>query len=151
VAAQGPNIWGACVDGTVRRFDIRMGRLYTDDLHHPVTCVVPTGDGLCVLAACLDNALRLLDKGSGELLATYRCGCGCAAVVVCATSCMFGWVAVAAGGPPMCPNWLSVYLMHRGASSRPSCNRWRCRPVGLVQTCCGVEVLSLPNPFLNAS
>jgi mitogen-activated protein kinase organizer 1 len=72
VAAQGPNIWGACVDGTVRRFDIRMGRLYTDDLHHPVTCVVPTGDGLCVLTACLDNALRLLDKGSGELLATYR-------------------------------------------------------------------------------
>jgi hypothetical protein len=28
--------------------------------------------GLCVLAACLDSTLRLLDKKGGDLLATYQ-------------------------------------------------------------------------------
>ena len=32
-------ILAGSVDGSVRRFDVRMGRLFTDDLHHPVTCV----------------------------------------------------------------------------------------------------------------
>lgn len=30
-----------------------------------------SGDGACVLAACLDSRLRLIDKDSGALLATY--------------------------------------------------------------------------------
>lgn len=72
------------VDGTVRRFDIRMGRMYTDDTHHPVSALALTQDGLCVLAACLDSCLRLLDIQAGELLASYkghkhesvRMGCG---------------------------------------------------------------------------
>lgn len=32
-------ILAGSVDGSVRRFDVRMGRLFTDDLHHSVTCV----------------------------------------------------------------------------------------------------------------
>lgn len=72
VGAAGNEILAASVDGTVRRFDVRMGRVYCDDLRHPVTCVTFTGDGLCVLAACLDSTLRLLDKQTGELLASYR-------------------------------------------------------------------------------
>lgn len=32
-------ILAGSVDGAVRRFDVRMGRLFTDELHHPVTCV----------------------------------------------------------------------------------------------------------------
>lgn len=32
-------ILAGSVDGCVRRFDVRMGRMFTDELHHPVTCV----------------------------------------------------------------------------------------------------------------
>ena len=72
VAAFGHEILGGSVDGTLRRFDIRIGRAYTDDLRHAVTAALFTSDGLCALAACLDGALRLVDKATGELLATYR-------------------------------------------------------------------------------
>ncbi|KAK9828990.1 hypothetical protein WJX72_003265 [[Myrmecia] bisecta] len=65
-------ILAGSVDGTVRRFDVRAGCVYTDDLHHPVTSVALSNDGNCLLAACLDSHMRLLDKGSGELLAQYE-------------------------------------------------------------------------------
>ncbi|MEW5301403.1 MAG: hypothetical protein WDW36_004263 [Sanguina aurantia] len=71
VATAGWEVIGSSVDGTVRRFDVRMGRAYTDDLHHPITSCALTHDSLCVLTACLDSSLRLLDKKSGELLASY--------------------------------------------------------------------------------
>lgn len=72
VLAVGPAILAGSVDGTIRRFDVRMGRIYTDQLHHPVSALALTHDGLCVLAACLDSCLRLLDIEAGELLASYR-------------------------------------------------------------------------------
>jgi mitogen-activated protein kinase organizer 1 len=71
VLVHGWEIIAGSVDGTVRRFDVRMGRAYTDEVHHPVTSVAASHDGLCVLAACLDSTLRLLDKSTGELLSTY--------------------------------------------------------------------------------
>lgn len=67
----GPAILAGSVDGTVRRFDVRMGRAYTDNLHHSVASLAVSHDGLCVLAACLDSHLRLLDIEAGELLAKY--------------------------------------------------------------------------------
>jgi mitogen-activated protein kinase organizer 1 len=72
VLVHGWEIIAGSVDGSVRRFDVRMGRMYVDELHQAVTCVAASHDGLCVLAACLDSGLRLLDKDSGQLLATYR-------------------------------------------------------------------------------
>jgi mitogen-activated protein kinase organizer 1 len=72
VLAAGPAILAGSVDGTVRRFDIRMGRLYCDVLYHPVAALALSRDQLCVLAACLDSCLRLLDIQAGELLASYR-------------------------------------------------------------------------------
>lgn len=36
----------------------------------PVTCVSFSRDGQCVLASTLDSKLRLIDKGTGELLNT---------------------------------------------------------------------------------
>lgn len=59
------------MDGTVRQFDIRMGMMLTDNLHEPVTGIAVSHDGNCILASCLDNSMRLLDKVSGELLASY--------------------------------------------------------------------------------
>lgn len=60
------------VDGTVRRFDARAGCLFTDDLGQSVTSIAISGDNLCVLAACLDGHMRLLDKATGTMLAGYR-------------------------------------------------------------------------------
>ncbi|KXZ55768.1 hypothetical protein GPECTOR_2g1318 [Gonium pectorale] len=71
VAASGSSILAGSVDGTVRRFDVRLGRATSDQLHSPVTGLAVTRDGLCVLAACTDSCLRLLDAGSGQQLAAY--------------------------------------------------------------------------------
>ena len=62
---------GGSVDGTVRQFDVRMGMMFTDTLHEAVTGVAVSHDGNCVLASCLDDSMRLLDKASGEQLASY--------------------------------------------------------------------------------
>jgi mitogen-activated protein kinase organizer 1 len=72
VLSVGPAILAGSVDGILRRFDVRMGRIYSDELHHPIAELALTHDGLCVLAACLDSCLRLLDVEAGELLASYR-------------------------------------------------------------------------------
>ena len=53
-------------DGTVRQFDIRAGMLLTDDLHEAVTGIAVSHDGNCVLASCLDDKMRLLDKALKE-------------------------------------------------------------------------------------
>jgi mitogen-activated protein kinase organizer 1 len=71
VVAVSNAILASSVDGCIRRFDVRMGRMYTDDLHHSVASLAVSRDGLCVLAACLDSHLRLLDIQAGELLASY--------------------------------------------------------------------------------
>ncbi|KAL9252884.1 WD repeat domain-containing protein [Drosera capensis] len=60
------------VDGTVRTFDIRIGREISDDLGQPVNCISLSNDGNCILASCLDSTLRLLDRSSGELLQEYK-------------------------------------------------------------------------------
>ncbi|XP_057531004.1 uncharacterized protein LOC130809303 isoform X2 [Amaranthus tricolor] len=60
------------VDGTVRTFDIRIGRELSDYLGQPVNCISLSNDGNCVLASCLDSTLRLLDRSTGELLQEYK-------------------------------------------------------------------------------
>ncbi|KAH7689789.1 WD40-repeat-containing domain-containing protein [Dioscorea alata] len=60
------------VDGTVRTFDIQIGRELVDDLKQPVNCVSLSNDTNCILASCLDSTLRLLDRSSGELLQEYK-------------------------------------------------------------------------------
>jgi len=60
------------VDGCVRNYDIRRGKLFTDHIGHPITSVNLSRDRNCILASCLDSTLRLLDKSSGELLSAYR-------------------------------------------------------------------------------
>ncbi|XP_004249878.1 uncharacterized protein [Solanum lycopersicum] len=60
------------VDGTVRTFDIRVGREISDNLGQPVNCISLSNDGNCILASCLDSTLRLLDRSSGELLQEYK-------------------------------------------------------------------------------
>jgi mitogen-activated protein kinase organizer 1 len=65
-------IIGASVDGTVRTFDIRIGREISDDLGQSVNCISLSNDGNCILASCLDSTLRLVDRSAGELLQEYK-------------------------------------------------------------------------------
>ncbi|KAL3148779.1 hypothetical protein ABBQ38_014188 [Trebouxia sp. C0009 RCD-2024] len=48
-----------------------MGMMFSDTLHESVTGIAVSHDGNCVLASCLDHSMKLLDKASVELLATY--------------------------------------------------------------------------------
>jgi len=60
------------VDGSVRNYDIRAGRLRTDHLGQPVTSMTLSNDRNCILCSCLDSTIRLLDKNSGDLLNQYK-------------------------------------------------------------------------------
>jgi hypothetical protein len=60
------------VDGTVRRFDVRMGRAYTDQLHHAVTSVALSHDGARPVTRCLASAF-----GLPHFRAAARCMCCC--------------------------------------------------------------------------
>lgn len=67
----GPEILTGSVDGHLRCYDIRNGRLRTDNVQHPVTSVRFTDDRLALLSASLDSHIRLFDAESGVLLNEY--------------------------------------------------------------------------------
>lgn len=48
-----------------------MGRLFVDQVGHPVTCVRFTKDRRCISVGSLDSKVRLFDKITGELLNEY--------------------------------------------------------------------------------
>lgn len=49
-----------------------MGMLHTDLIGHPITSLSQTGDGNALLVSTLDGTIRLMDKGNGQLLQSYR-------------------------------------------------------------------------------
>lgn len=61
----------ASVDGCIRRYDIRRGRLTEDCLGAPVTSVQLSTDNACTLASTLDSTLRLLDNETGRELVAF--------------------------------------------------------------------------------
>eukprot|EP00252_Welwitschia_mirabilis_P010255 TRINITY_DN23438_c0_g1_i2.p1 TRINITY_DN23438_c0_g1~~TRINITY_DN23438_c0_g1_i2.p1 ORF type:complete len:303 (-),score=27.39 TRINITY_DN23438_c0_g1_i2:268-1176(-) len=65
-------ILAGSVDGTIRTFDIRVGREIVDNVGQSVNCVSLSNDYNCILASCLDSRLLLLDRSSGELLQEYK-------------------------------------------------------------------------------
>nr|CAD7269926.1 unnamed protein product [Timema shepardi] len=64
-------ILSSSVDCRVRRYDIRIGELFTDFVGEPVTCASFTCDGQCIVTSCSDSTIKLLDKDTGELLGHY--------------------------------------------------------------------------------
>ncbi|KAJ3098169.1 WD repeat-containing protein 83 [Phlyctochytrium planicorne] len=72
VKVSGHQILTGCIDGIVRTYDIRFGRMEADDIKSPVTHTCFSNDQNCVLASSLDNTVRLLDKDNGDVLAEYR-------------------------------------------------------------------------------
>lgn len=62
----------ASADGYIRRYDLRVGEMYSDCIGQAVTCSSFTRDGQCTLSSTLDSTVRLLDKHTGELLNEYK-------------------------------------------------------------------------------
>jgi mitogen-activated protein kinase organizer 1 len=60
------------VDGRVRYYDLRMGRLETDVVGTSVTSLQRTRDGNGVLVGGLDSSVRLMDRDGGGLLKAYK-------------------------------------------------------------------------------
>jgi len=59
------------IDGCVRTYDIRAGRLKLDVLDRPVSSVSLSHDQNILLVSTLDNTLRLIDKDDGTLYNEY--------------------------------------------------------------------------------
>ncbi|TYZ58564.1 hypothetical protein PybrP1_007282 [[Pythium] brassicae (nom. inval.)] len=60
------------VDGVVRTFDLRAGKLLREHVEEPVVSVALSPDARFLLAGCLDGSLRLLDKRDGHECHSYR-------------------------------------------------------------------------------
>lgn len=71
VAAHGAEVVAASVDGRVRGYDVRMGRLTTDVLPASATSLCLARDGRTALVGSLDSKLRLMDRENGTCLKTY--------------------------------------------------------------------------------
>jgi len=59
------------VDGRVRSYDARMGRVVTDVIGASVTSVCLARDGKTMLVGSLDSKIRLMDRADGACLRTY--------------------------------------------------------------------------------
>jgi mitogen-activated protein kinase organizer 1 len=62
----------ASIDGCARTYDLRYGRLTTDHMGDPITSMVVSGDGNCLLMSILTSCIRLIDRTNGELLNEYK-------------------------------------------------------------------------------
>lgn len=59
------------LDGSIRTYDLRVGEMVTDTIGESITDIAITKDGQCILAACRDDAVRLVDLEAGLLLNEY--------------------------------------------------------------------------------
>jgi len=62
------------VDGRVRSYDVRIGRMVTDVVGASVTSLCMSRDGRTVLVGSLDSRIRLFDRSDGKCLKTYYGG-----------------------------------------------------------------------------
>lgn len=72
----GAEVIAGSVDGRVRTYDVRMGRLVTDVFPGAVTSLCLARDGKTVLVGTLDSKIRLMDRSNGQCLRTYGGGNG---------------------------------------------------------------------------
>jgi len=65
-------IVSASFDGRVREYDLRMGTVVTDVQATSVTSLCAARDGGSLLVGTLDSTVRLIDRGDGRCLKSYR-------------------------------------------------------------------------------
>ena len=68
---RGGEIVTGSVDGRVRSYDVRMGKVWSDTVGSSVTSLDLTRDGKAVLVGGLDSKLRLMDRDTGSCLRAY--------------------------------------------------------------------------------
>lgn len=71
VVVRGAEIVAGSVDGRVRSYDVRVGRVTTDVVGASVASLCLTGDGKAALVGSLDSRVRLMDRESGSCLRAY--------------------------------------------------------------------------------
>lgn len=76
VVVRGPEVVAGSVDGRVRCYDVRVGKVTADVIGASVTSLCLTRDGKAVLVGSLDSRVRLMDRESGSCLRTYGAGGG---------------------------------------------------------------------------
>lgn len=76
VVVRGAEIVAGSVDGRVRSYDVRTGKVTADVVGASVTSLCLTRDGKAVLVGSLDSRVRLMDRESGSCLRAYGAGAG---------------------------------------------------------------------------
>lgn len=72
VSVHGDQVISGSVDGAVRQYDVRRGQLTVDELRQPVGSLAVSNDGQCLLCSTLDSKIRLLERETGNELASYE-------------------------------------------------------------------------------
>ncbi|KAF2422203.1 WD domain protein [Tothia fuscella] len=72
VEVRGPEVWSGSIDGRVRGYDVRMGRVLVDVIGYPITSLTPTKQSETLLLSTLNSSLHLLDKSTGSILKSYK-------------------------------------------------------------------------------
>ncbi|KIW53881.1 hypothetical protein PV05_06291 [Exophiala xenobiotica] len=68
VPGNGHEIVSGSVDGRLRSYDIRMGKVTVDVMPGPVTSLDVSRDARTVLVGCLDGRIRMMDRTDGTCL-----------------------------------------------------------------------------------
>lgn len=71
VVVRGAEIIAGSVDGRVRCYDVRVGRVTADVVGASVTSLCLSRDGKAMLVGSLDSRVRLMDRESGSCLRAY--------------------------------------------------------------------------------
>nr|CEL68840.1 TPA: WD repeat domain-containing protein [Neospora caninum Liverpool] len=64
----GDSLLACSADGCVYEYDIRQGRLFTDEISQPITSFCLSRDGQSLLLSCSDGLLRLQERTTGEVV-----------------------------------------------------------------------------------
>ncbi|PHJ14729.1 wd g-beta repeat-containing protein, partial [Cystoisospora suis] len=64
----GDSLLACSADGCVYEYDIRQGRLHTDEIFQPITSMCLSRDGQSLLLSCSDGLIRLQERSTGEVL-----------------------------------------------------------------------------------
>ncbi|KAK7902488.1 hypothetical protein LTR67_002133 [Exophiala xenobiotica] len=67
----GYEIVAGSVDGRLRSYDVRMGRVTADVMPGPVTSLDVSRDARTVLVGCLDGRIRMMDRTDGTCLRAF--------------------------------------------------------------------------------
>lgn len=71
VPDNGYEIVAGSIDGRLRSYDVRMGRVTVDVQPGPVTSLDLSRDGKAILVGCLDGRIRMMDRADGTCLRAF--------------------------------------------------------------------------------